>query len=205
MENIEGNVYLIKEAAKLVEVEAHVLRYWEEELGLKIKRNEMGHRYYDDTDIKVLKRVKELKERGIQLKAIKQLVKNAEQNGELGPVNGDIEISEEREHNPQRVVEFKYIQFQDMMNKIVSKAIKENADTFAQSLGKETSRETIEGIVEHLEELQRKQDQRDEQRYRKLDSVLRELSQARTEAACTVPTRKKGLFGRKKGYKRYKN
>lgn len=91
MENIEGNVYLIKEAAKLVEVEAHVLRYWEEELGLKIKRNEMGHRYYDDTDIKVLKRVKELKERGIQLKAIKQLVKNAEQNGELGPVNGDIQ------------------------------------------------------------------------------------------------------------------
>lgn len=75
MENIEGKVYLIKEAAKLVEVEAHVLRYWEEELGLKIKRNEMGHRYYDDTDIKVLKRVKELKERGIQLKAIKQLVK----------------------------------------------------------------------------------------------------------------------------------
>ena len=205
MENIEGNVYLIKEAAKLVEVEAHVLRYWEEELGLKIKRNEMGHRYYDDTDIKVLKRVKELKERGIQLKAIKQLVKNAEQNGELGPVNGDIEISEEREYNPQRVVDFKYIQFQDMMNKIVSKAIKENADTFAQSLGKETSRETIEGIVEHLEELQRKQDQRDEQRYRKLDGVLRELSQARTEAACTVPTRKKGLFGRKKGYKRYKN
>ena len=91
------------------------------------------------------------------------------------------------------------------MNKIVSKAIKENADTFAQSLGKETSRETIEGIVEHLEELQRKQDQRDEQRYRKLDGVLRELSQARTEAACTVPTRKKGLFGRMKGYKRYKN
>ena len=122
----------------------------------------------------MLKRVKELKERGIQLKAIKQLVKNAEQNGELGPVNGDIEISEEREHNPQRVVDFKYIQFQDMMNKIVSKAIKENADTFAQ-------------------------------RYRKLDGVLRELSQARTEAACTVPTRKKGLFGRKKGYKRYKN
>ena len=30
MENIEGNVYLIKEAAKLVEVEAHVLRYWED-------------------------------------------------------------------------------------------------------------------------------------------------------------------------------
>ena len=34
--------YLISETAKLVQVEPHVLRYWEEELGLSIKRNEMG-------------------------------------------------------------------------------------------------------------------------------------------------------------------
>ena len=34
---------LISEAAKQVEVETHVLRYWEEELQLPIKRNNMGH------------------------------------------------------------------------------------------------------------------------------------------------------------------
>lgn len=67
--------YLIKEAAKLVEVEPHVLRYWEEELDIKIKRNDMGHRYYDEQDIKILQKVKELKDRGIQLKAIHELVK----------------------------------------------------------------------------------------------------------------------------------
>ena len=39
--------YLISETAKLVQVEPHVLRYWEEELGLSIKRNEMGHRTTD--------------------------------------------------------------------------------------------------------------------------------------------------------------
>ncbi len=38
-----GNKYLIKEAAKLVDVEPHVLRYWEEELDMRIKRNDMGH------------------------------------------------------------------------------------------------------------------------------------------------------------------
>ena len=37
---------LISDAAKKVQVESHVLRYWEEELKLPIKRNEMGHRYY---------------------------------------------------------------------------------------------------------------------------------------------------------------
>ena len=35
--------YMISDAADMVHVETHVLRYWEEELGLSIPRNEMGH------------------------------------------------------------------------------------------------------------------------------------------------------------------
>ena len=38
----EKTIYYISEAAKKVQVENHVLRYWEEELQLPIKRNEMG-------------------------------------------------------------------------------------------------------------------------------------------------------------------
>lgn len=38
--------YLISDASRQVQVEAHVLRYWEDELGLPIPRNELGHRYY---------------------------------------------------------------------------------------------------------------------------------------------------------------
>ena len=34
----------IKEAAKKLHVETHVLRYWEDELKLDIKRNAQGHR-----------------------------------------------------------------------------------------------------------------------------------------------------------------
>ena len=62
-------MYSISEAAAKVEVETHVLRYWEEELGIDIKRNEMGHRYYEERDVKILQRVKTLKDKGIQLKA----------------------------------------------------------------------------------------------------------------------------------------
>ena len=43
--------FMISEAAKKVHVESHVLRYWEEELGLSIGRTEMGHRYYTEDDI----------------------------------------------------------------------------------------------------------------------------------------------------------
>lgn len=66
----------IKDAAKKVQVEAHVLRYWEEELDLPIKRNELGHRYYTEEDVKRFQEIRELKERGLQLKAIRLILKN---------------------------------------------------------------------------------------------------------------------------------
>lgn len=66
--------YLISDASKKVDVESHVLRYWEEELGLDIPRNDMGHRYYTELHIKLFQKVKELKEKGYQLKAIKHVL-----------------------------------------------------------------------------------------------------------------------------------
>ena len=66
--------YLINEAAKEVHVESHVLRYWEEELELPIKRNEQGHRIYTQEDIDRFIDIKNLKDQGLQLKAVKTLL-----------------------------------------------------------------------------------------------------------------------------------
>ena len=66
--------YLISDAAKVVQAEPHVLRYWEEELELPIQRTELGHRYYTEEDIQTFQNIKELKERAFQLKAIKVLL-----------------------------------------------------------------------------------------------------------------------------------
>lgn len=66
--------YLINEAAKEVHVESHVLRYWEEELRLPIKRNEQGHRIYTQEDIDTFITVKKLKDQGLQLKAVKMIL-----------------------------------------------------------------------------------------------------------------------------------
>lgn len=70
----EKTIYYISEAAKKVQVESHVLRYWEEELELPIRRNEMGHRCYTEQDIKKLQEIKQLKEQGLQLKAIRTVL-----------------------------------------------------------------------------------------------------------------------------------
>ncbi len=95
---------MISDAAKQVEVEAHVLRYWEEELEIPAKRNEMGHRYYTEEDIRRFRRIKELKGQGLQLKAIRHMLKNGdllspvllfEKNG--GNEKGEVEMSEAEE------------------------------------------------------------------------------------------------------------
>ena len=70
----QKTIYYISEAAKKVQVESHVLRYWEDELELPIMRNEMGHRYYTEQDIKQLQEIKQLKEQGLQLKAIRTVL-----------------------------------------------------------------------------------------------------------------------------------
>ena len=71
-----SNYLFISDAAKEVKVESHVLRYWEEELHLPIKRNELGHRYYTEEDVERFKQINGMKERGLQLKAIKMILRD---------------------------------------------------------------------------------------------------------------------------------
>ena len=93
------NYLLISDAAKAVQVESHVLRYWEEELRLPIRRNELGHRYYTQEDIERFKNIKSMKERGLQLKAIKMILKN----GKLDVLTqGEEEQKNEERQNEER-------------------------------------------------------------------------------------------------------
>ena len=53
--------YIISDAARMINVEPHVLRYWEEELAIEIPRNELGHRYYTEEEIHLFKNLRALK------------------------------------------------------------------------------------------------------------------------------------------------
>ena len=66
--------YTVRQAVEMTGVKSYVLRYWEEELELQIHRNELGHRYYTGYDIQLFLNIKELKKRGLQLRAIKNLI-----------------------------------------------------------------------------------------------------------------------------------
>lgn len=197
--------YLIKEAATKIGVESHVLRYWEEELKMDIHRNAMGHRYYTEKDIEILSKVKDLKEHGYQLKAVRDYLEKrkdeignatseketAEENGNESKLkdgkNGNDKTTEPKaeivaiNRSPMVSNEEKMQQFQHIMNKVLAEAIRENNDL----IGKTAGEHAADVMVTKLSGMTKEQEERAEERFRKLDETLREIQKARAEAAAT--------------------
>ena len=208
--------YLISDASKQVDVEAHVLRYWEEELELAIPRNELGHRYYTDYHIRLFRQVKLLKEKGYQLKAIKAALPKAQREGEA-EVSGDIMeedvlaafkdseletgLKEAEAGGVEAILSGERMeQFQKVMNHIIGRAMEENSEKLSQDI----SYMVHDKLMKEMEYLLRVSDEREEERFKQLDEVIRSYqrdSQCRAEAAASfVPfpffRLKKKKFGR---------
>lgn len=212
--------YSISEAGKLVGVESHVLRYWEDELQLNIPRNGKSHRYYTELHIRLFQKIKELKEKGYQLKAIEQVLKKMIEGG------GDVNPDEVLEQNAVRALkegagaedfegesglriihrqegalatmtpEEKMEQFQEIMNHIIGNAIQANNE----ALSDEISRQVNDKMVQELEYMMRISDEKEEERFKMLDETLRAYQKegkGRAEAAAAkVPFFKRKKFGR---------
>ena len=83
--------YLISDASRKVDVESPFSGIGKK-LEMNIPRNEMGHRYYTELHIRLFKQIKELKEKGYQLKAIKAaLARSLESDGEVVVPNDILE------------------------------------------------------------------------------------------------------------------
>lgn len=156
--------YIISDASKMLDVESHVLRYWEEELDIKIPRNEMGHRYYTENHINLLKNVRDLKKQGYGLRTIRMMI------------GGD---PKELPENPVKTNKME--QFQEIMGSIVSKALKESGRELGQEIGKEISgnicrsvgEDVSKNVIKEIDYRLKINEEKEEERYKKLDEAIR--------------------------------
>lgn len=181
--NMQQTKYQIKEAAQIVEVESHVLRYWEEELELTIKRNEQGHRYYTDEDIATFQFVKDLKKQGYQLRAIKKIItekgvtvknpiKTTTQGGahEINILDSSINEDGHAEFSiiARAGKEEKALRLQKLLKQIITDAVKEHDEKLCEDV-KET-------MVKELDYQFRIQE---EEHFKRLDELLRSKQKKR--------------------------
>ena len=222
----------IKEAAKKLHVEAHVLRYWEDELKLDIKRNAQGHRYYDDREGLMLKDIRNAIIRAKRAKSEEDALDSTEEKNEgnaqtidcaktaqeetdnedkpckpeanikrtssveLRPVHtrmdedkdSMLERMQKMVGDEDKVVDFKQAQLQSVMNRVIATALRENKDIITTSIKEEVTAD----VMRQFDAVMREKEEREEARYRRLDTVLREIQQANAEVAATKT--KKGIF-----------
>ena len=158
--------YTVRQASEMTGINAYVMRYWEDELDLHIQRNELGHRYYTGSDIQLFMNIKELKKRGLQLRAIRDLIPqilytaaNTDKNN-IQLLEGETEeissqdssnITEKAEEN---VTDPKILEFQAILERLITQEIRSKNE--------------------------------DEERFRSLDLAIRKQQMARREIAAAL-------------------
>lgn len=186
--------FMISEAAKQVDVESHVLRYWEEELGLKIGRTEMGHRFYTDDDIQLFRCIKKLKDEGMMLKDLKPLIpeltetrmKLRSADGQnnapasdpaIGPVS---ELPDDTDRaaapGPDREM---LEQLRTLFGELFREILSENNGILKNDISSTVTADVVHEIDFLLQAKERQQ----EEHFRKLDSLIRQQQNHRKESA----------------------
>lgn len=196
--------YIISETSARTGLESHVLRYWEDELGLNIPRNELGHRYYTEEHIKLFRKIKELKEKGYQLKAIKsELEGKSELNLSLDDVKQEtptdtaeaVSITETQtaeaavscvtstavsapiQGEPAHVDKLE--QFRAIIGGIVTESLRENNIVLKDDISHSVS----EKVIKEMDYLLRLKEESEDERFKKLDEAIRSCQRSSREAA----------------------
>lgn len=172
---VEEQPILISDACKQLNMEAHVLRYWEEELGLPIMRNEQGYRCYTNAQLLMFQRIKILRDAGYQLKAIKLVVPR------LSLLDEDefyylVKLSDEMNRRASELPDtlpavlplsaaqtelarkLRMEEFEDVMNRILDEALHRHAvkmetqlgDTIRKQIGEQLDNAIAEKITEQV-------------------------------------------------------
>lgn len=194
--------YLISEASRLVDEESHVLRYWEEELALKIPRNDLGHRYYTEVQLEIFRTIKVLKQQGYQLKEIKQYLDEMEKDRpkenpeEENPENDSEEFEEMppiipilppeneentyREEAPALLANPSSASVPMGQQARIAEFRELMTDIFADAVEAGIDRVTDEisdqvsrRVIKEMNYLDREREEREEERFRELDEVIR--------------------------------
>ncbi len=189
--------YLISDAADEINVDIQVLKHWEEELD--IQREDMSDGYYSDGDINQLRSVRDLVDKGFQLRAIKLLLPRMDKVEGLDEdrlmelrtkLNEALGIDEETTELTQvistgqpsdngLIENSRMNRFRDIMGSIMQDVLIENNDRLTEDLTKAVKY----SVIKEIDYLFRTKEEQEEERYRKFDRLIRDMQQSRQQAA----------------------
>ncbi len=193
----------VKDVSDILQTEPYVLRFYEKELNLNIKRNAKGHRVYSIEDIELFRKIQDLREQGLQLKAIENIVHHHEEEltqtlEQLTTTQvHQIKSTEKAKSSSFDITDIKdekVVQFSLLMKDMLKKALDEHeAEVKAEvkeAICEQVKEEVKEEVDRKLFEFEQVQLQKNEDHYRKLDETMRELQKMRKDMAEDIKLQK---------------
>ncbi|MCI5901156.1 MAG: MerR family transcriptional regulator [Blautia sp.] len=183
-----GNRYTVHQTVEKTGVKSYVLRYWEEELQLSIGRNELGHRYYTEDDIQLFLKVKELKEKGIQLKTIREQLLP-----QTGTNNANPSMTQPQSSDPAPESSAQESVRPEMSAREITRPEAAVQGVKRQEIQSKPNGKILEfhQILERLIAQEMKLQDQEEGRCRSLDHMIRSHQIARREAAAAAEAKKR--------------
>lgn len=191
---VQDKDYLsIKEVADILDTEGYVLRFYEKELNLDIKRNAKGHRMYSLEDVELLRKIQDMREKGLQLKAIENIVHDGSSEEEketyeqlssisvvphaLTPVkNAEMSAVDITSADDEKVK-----QFSNLMKDMLKQALCEYNEESNVHIQETIKQEVESAVDEKITALEQLHAAKDEEYYKKLDEAMREVQKIRKE------------------------
>lgn len=223
---MEEKRYIISEVAERTGIETHVLRYWEDELNLDIPRNKMGHRYYTEEQVELFKQIKELKDSGFQLKAVKAVLDGQMQgaavvqhvgnetadNNVPAAAQGEAHMESAgtsevaaltQEELAMKRSEDKLAQFEQIIGDIVTRSLLENNVALGENISAAVSERVCDKVIKEMDYMMRVREEAEDDRFRRLDETIRGVQKSNKEAAAyrergDKSKKRHGLFKRVK-------
>lgn len=222
-----GKIYQVSEAAEELGMEVYTLRYWENQLGIEVPRNAAGHRYYEEEQLDLFRRVKRLKDAGFGLRQIKAMAERMpavaalpdDKLEDLRKRIAGIEVEQEEAAIVQRsetartkgrfslcvggASEYAVPAAEEhsdgvrMLQEGMTKWLGEMLQRNNEQLTQKIEEGVSERMARELKFLFRQQEEQEEERYRRLDRTIREHQQARANARQQENSRENFLLARK--------
>lgn len=177
--------YMISEAEKRIDVKADELEQWEENYQLSIGRTEMGHQFYTEDDIQLLRCIKELRDQGVRDKDIAHLVPDLIQTRQkirlkkqaaeaaAAKTDRELKIEDHREITEQDNEELL------VLAKMMQELLEKNNVVLEEAVCSGVS----ETLTKNIEFLLQAKERNEEERYRSLDHLIRQQQANRKDNA----------------------
>ena len=186
----EKDFLAVKDVAEMLETEPYVLRFYEKELNLTINRNNKGHRVYSMEDVEMFKKIQDMREQGLQLKAIEGIVHASNDEAretyeqlssiQIAPVTA-LKRQESLDLDITDMEDDKVKQFSCMMKDMFMQALVEYSDQSKWEMKETIKKEVDEAVEEKIAEFKELETTKNEEYYRKLDEAMREVQKMRKE------------------------